>query len=62
MRKILIAAVVTAGYMLGAGAASANSWAFDEPYWKQPETVGSVQAAQFDEARGKYHQVDGYNP
>jgi hypothetical protein len=59
---MLITVVVTAGCMLGAGAAFANSWAFDDPYWKQPETVGSVQATQADQIRGRYHQVDGYNP
>lgn len=63
MRRNLITAAVAASFMLGATAAFAdNSWAFDDPYWKQPETVGSVQPKQSDEVRGKYHQVDGYNP
>lgn len=63
MRSNLIAAVAAASVMLAAGTAFAdNSWAFDDPYWKQPETVGSVQPTQSSEVLGKYHHVDGYNP
>jgi hypothetical protein len=56
IRKLIAASVIA----LGATAAHAdNNWAFDDGYWKQQDTVQSVQAT---ESRGKYDQVDRYNP
>jgi undecaprenyl pyrophosphate phosphatase UppP len=61
MRSNLVNLVIAAGFMLGASAAFAdNNWAFDDAYWKQPQTVGSVQATAV--IPGKYDHVDGYNP
>lgn len=63
MRRNLITAAMTASLMLGATAAFAdNNWPFDDPYWKQPQTVGTVQPTLSQASLGKYHQVDGYNP
>lgn len=62
MKRNLIA-VVAAGLALGTSVAFAdNNYAFDDAYWKQAPAVQSVQAAQAAEARGKYDQVDRYNP
>jgi hypothetical protein len=59
IRKLIAASVIA----LGATAAHAdNNWAFDDGYWKQQETVQSVQSAQAAEPRGTYDQVDRYNP
>jgi hypothetical protein len=58
IRNSILAAVLA----LSAGAAFANSWAFDDAYWKQPATVGAVQTTQSGEIRGSYGQVDRYNP
>lgn len=62
MRRNLFTLVIAAGFMLGATAAFANNWTFDDAYWKQPTTVGAVPATQAGEIRAKYDQVDGYNP
>jgi polyisoprenoid-binding protein YceI len=58
MRNSILAAVLA----LSASAAFADSWTFDDSYWKQPATAGAVQAMQSDEVRGRYDQVDRYNP
>jgi hypothetical protein len=60
MKRNLIAAVLLA---LGANVALAdNNWAFDDAYWKQQETIQSVQSTQAGEATGRYDLVDRYNP
>ncbi len=62
MKRNLIA-VAALGLALGANAAFAdNNWAFEDAYWKQSQSIQSVQATQAAEARGKYDQVDRYNP
>jgi hypothetical protein len=62
MKRNLIA-LVAAGLALGTTAAFAdNNWAFDDAYWKQAPAVQSVQSTQSTETRGKYDQVDRYNP
>jgi hypothetical protein len=59
IRKLFAAAAIA----LGATAAHAdNNWAFDDAYWKQQETIRSVQSAQSAEAQGRYDQVDRFNP
>ncbi len=55
-------AILAAALALFAGSAFANSWTFDDAYWKRPATAGAVQTAQSDDLRGKYDQVDRYNP
>ena len=52
--------ILAAALVLGSNVALAdNNWAFDDGYWKQQDIVQSVQAT---ESRGKYDQVDRYNP
>jgi hypothetical protein len=70
MKRYLIA-IAALGLVLGANAALADSWAFDDPYWKAQETVGAVKAP---ETRGApesrlpaiehtpYYLVDDFNP
>jgi hypothetical protein len=63
MKRNLIA-VVAAALALGTTAALAdNNYVFDDPYWKQAETVISVQPASTESApmRSKYDLVDNYN-
>lgn len=62
MKRNLIA-VVAAALALGTTAAVAdNNYVFDDPYWKQAETVISVQAPTTESPmRAKYDHVDGYN-
>lgn len=60
MKRNLIAAALL---VLGSNVALAdNNWAFDDAYWKQQETIRSVQAAQSAEAQGRYDLVDRFNP
>jgi hypothetical protein len=61
MKRSLIA--IAATLALGSTAAFAdNNYTFDDAYWKQQETVRSMQSAPSVEATlGKYHHVDGYN-
>jgi hypothetical protein len=55
--------ILAAALALGSNVALAdNNWAFDDGYWKQQQTVQSVQSAQAAEPRGKYDVVDRYNP
>jgi hypothetical protein len=59
IRNTILAAVLA----LGTTAALAdNNYTFDDAYWKQAQSVQSAQAVQSGEARGKYDQVDRYNP
>jgi hypothetical protein len=59
IRKLIAATVIA----LGATAAHAdNNWAFDDAYWKQQNVVQSVQSAQATPSKGKYDDVDRYNP
>ena len=64
MKRNLIA-VVAAALALGTTAAVAdNNYVFDDAYWKRSEST-SVQAAlpmEATESRGKYNEVDGFNP
>jgi hypothetical protein len=62
MKRNLIA-IAAVGLAIGANAALAdNNWAFDDAYWKQAQSIQSVQATQSTETKGKYDQVDRYNP
>ena len=62
MKRNLIV-VAALGLALRANAVLAdNNWAFDDAYWKQGETVQSVQSTQATVAQGRYDQVDRYNP
>jgi hypothetical protein len=64
MKRNLIA-IAAVGLAIGANAAFAdNNWAFDDAYWKQAQTSQPVQSTstQSGEVRGKYDQVDRYNP
>jgi len=62
MKRNLIV-VAALGLALSANAVLAdNNWAFDDAYWKQGETVQSVQSTQATVAQGRYDQVDRYNP
>ena len=65
MKRYLIA-IAALGLVLGANAVSAGSWAFDDTYWKAPETVGAVKEAPAAEkptdAGNPYHMVDDFNP
>jgi hypothetical protein len=54
--------ILAAALALSASAAFANGWAFDDAYWKQPITVGSVESPQSGATPGRYDQVDRYNP
>ena len=62
IRNTILAAVLA----LGTTAALAdNNWAFDDAYWKQAQSIQSVQAdraVQSGDTRGKYDLVDKYNP
>lgn len=58
IRNSILAAVLA----LSASTAFANSWTFDDAYWKQPATAGAVQTMPPDDVRGRYDQVDRYNP
>lgn len=63
MRSSLITIAIATCMTLGTTAAFAdNNWAFDDAYWKQPTMAASAPAAQSDEIRGPYDQVDRYNP
>jgi hypothetical protein len=56
-------AILAAALALGTTAAFAdNNYAFDDAYWKQGQSIQSVQTDRSDEARGRYDQVDRYNP
>lgn len=60
MKRNLIAAALL---LLGSNVVLAdNNWAFDDAYWKQQETIQSVQSAQAGETAGRYDLVDRYNP
>lgn len=65
MKRYLIA-IAALGLVLGANAALADSWAFDDPYWKAPETVGAVKAPEVRTPavteHGPYYLVDDFNP
>jgi hypothetical protein len=65
MKRNLIA-IAAVGLAIGANAAFAdNNYTFDDAYWKQAQSVQFVQAsqaAQSTETKGKYDQVDRYNP
>jgi hypothetical protein len=41
-----------------------NNHVFDDPYWKRSESTSIQVALPMDatESRGKYSQVDDYNP
>ena len=64
--KRYVIAIAALGFVLGANAALAGSWAFDDPYWKAPETVGAVKEAPAaerpTEVGNPYHMVDDFNP
>ena len=66
MKRKLIA-IAALGFVLGDNVAFAdNNWAFDDPYWKAPETVGAVKAPEVRApATGEhspYYLVDDFNP
>ena len=65
MKRYLIA-IAALGLVLGANAAFAdNNWAFDDAYWKAPETVGAVKAPEVRTPateHGPYYLVDDFNP
>lgn len=66
MKRYLIA-IAALGLVLGATRALAdNNWAFDDAYWKAPETVGAVKAPEVRApATGEhspYYLVDDFNP
>jgi hypothetical protein len=59
IRNTILAAVLA----LGTTAALAdNNYTFDDAYWKQGQSVQSVQATQSAQTQGRYDQVDRYNP
>jgi hypothetical protein len=64
--KRYVIAIAALGLVLGANAALADSWAFDDPYWKAPETVGAVKAPEIGAPttgeRSPYFLVDDFNP
>lgn len=61
LKRTLIVAATLVAAQSGAALAD-NNWAFDDAYWKQGETVQSVQSTQATVAQGRYDQVDRYNP
>ena len=62
MKRNLIA-IAAVGLAIGANAAFAdNNYTFDDAYWKQSQSVQSAQSTQSTETKGKYDQVDRYNP
>jgi hypothetical protein len=62
MKRKLIA-IAAVGLAIGATAAFAdNNYTFDDAYWKQSQSVQAVQSTQSTETKGKYDQVDRYNP
>ena len=65
MKRYLIA-IAALGLVLGANAALAGNWAFDDPYWKAQESVGAVKApevgAPTTTEHGPYYFVDDFNP
>lgn len=68
--KRYVIAIAALGLVLGANAALAGSWAFDDGYWKAPETVGAVSAPEAKAPgvtaptgeRNPYYLVDDFNP
>jgi hypothetical protein len=65
--KRYVIAIAALGFVLGANAAFAdNNWAFDDAYWKAPETVGAVKAPEVGAPttgeRSPYYLVDDFNP
>jgi hypothetical protein len=65
--KRYVIAIAALGFVLGANAAFAdNNWAFDDAYWKAPETVGAVKAPEIGAPtageRSPYYLVDDFNP
>jgi hypothetical protein len=68
--KRYVIAIAALGFVLGANAALAGSWAFDDAYWKAPETVGAVNAPEVKAPgitaptgeRSPYYLVDDFNP
>ena len=68
--KRYVIAIAALGFVLGANAALADSWAFDDPYWKAQETVGAVKAPEVKAPgvtaptgeRNPYYLVDDFNP
>jgi hypothetical protein len=59
-RTILTSLIAGAVLALNAGVASANTFPFDDPYWKQAPERTSVQATAV--TKSKYDLVDNYNP
>ena len=62
MKRNLIGLAAVAFAVITNAALADNNYAFDDPYWKQAETVQSVQSFMPAETRGKYSLVDDYNP
>ena len=68
--KRYVIAIAALGFVLGANAAFAESWAFDDPYWKAQETVGAVKTPEVKAPgitaptgeRSPYYLVDDFNP
>jgi len=61
MNRTLIT-IAAVGLALGANAAFAdNNWAFDDAYWKQAQSVESVQATQSAPVKSDYDFVNKYN-
>jgi len=62
MKRNLIGFAAVALALAANAALADNNYVFDDPYWKQAEIAVSVQPTQSTESRGKYSQVDDYNP
>jgi hypothetical protein len=62
MKRNLIGLVAVALGLVANAALADNNYTFDDAYWKQAEIVVSVQPMQATESRGKYSDVDDYNP
>jgi hypothetical protein len=62
MKRNLIGLAAVALALVANAAVADNNYVFDDPYWKQAEITVSVQPMQATESRGKYSQVDDFNP
>ena len=62
MKRNLIGLAAVALALVANAAVADNNFAFDDPYWKQAEIAVSVQSTQSTESRGKYSDVDDFNP
>jgi polyisoprenoid-binding protein YceI len=62
MKRNLIGLAAVALALVANAAVADNNYTFDDAYWKRAEITVSVQPMQATESRGKYSDVDDFNP